>query len=43
MSQPSQPSPTSPRGRFTISFGIPAYWPPEQALAVVEPLDDLAS
>jgi hypothetical protein len=26
---------------FTIPFAIPAYWPPEQALAVVELLDDL--
>jgi hypothetical protein len=27
--------------RFTIPFAIPAYWTPEQALAVVELLDDL--
>lgn len=26
---------------FTIPFNIPAYWNPEQALAVVELLDDL--
>lgn len=26
---------------FTIPFAIPAYWTPEQALAVVELLDDL--
>ncbi len=41
MSQPSQPSPASPGRPFTIPFGIPAYWTPEQALAVVELLDDL--
>jgi hypothetical protein len=38
MSQPPRPSPAS---RFTIPFEIPAYWTPEQALAVVELLDDL--
>jgi len=27
--------------RFTIPFAIPAYWTPEQALAIVELLDDL--
>ena len=26
---------------FTIPFAIPAYWTPEQALAVVDLLDDL--
>lgn len=26
---------------FIIPFAIPAYWTPEQALAVVELLDDL--
>ena len=26
---------------LTIPFAIPAYWTPEQALAVVELLDDL--
>ena len=26
---------------FTIPFAIPAYWTPEQALAVAELLDDL--
>ena len=26
---------------FTIPFAIPAYWTPDQALAVVELLDDL--
>jgi hypothetical protein len=41
MSQPSQPSPVSPGRPFTIPFAIPAYWAPEQALAVVELLDDL--
>lgn len=30
-----------PASRFTIPFAIPAYWTPEQALAVVELLDDL--
>jgi hypothetical protein len=41
MSQPSQPSPASPGRRFTIPFGIPACWTSDQALAVVELLDDL--
>ena len=41
MSQPSQPSPASPGRPFTIPFGIPAYWTPEQALAVVDLFDDL--
>jgi len=26
---------------LTMSFAVPAYWTPEQALAVVELLDDL--
>lgn len=26
---------------LTIPFGVPAYWTPEQALAVVELLDEL--
>jgi hypothetical protein len=33
--------PPSSRQLFTIPFAIPAYWTPEQALAVVELLDDL--
>jgi hypothetical protein len=34
----SEPSPGLP---LTINFAIPAYWTPEQALAVYELLDDL--
>ncbi len=34
----TEPSPGLPR---TINFAIPAYWTPEQALAVFELLDDL--
>jgi len=34
-------SPPSTRTLLTIPFAIPAYWTPEQALAVVELLDDL--
>ena len=30
-----------PSSRFTIPFAIPAYWTPEQALAVVELLRKL--
>jgi hypothetical protein len=41
MSQSSQPPPESSRSRFTIPFAVPACWTPEQALAVVELLDDL--
>jgi hypothetical protein len=41
MTQSSQPPPDSPGNRLTIPFGIPAYWTPEEALAVVELLDDL--
>ena len=41
MSQPPRPPPASPGRPFTIPFGIPAYWTPEQALAVVELLDNL--
>lgn len=41
MSQSSQPPPESPGNRLIIPFGIPAYWTPEEALAVVELLDDL--
>jgi hypothetical protein len=41
MTQSSQPSPESSHSRFTIPFAVPAYWTPEQALAVVELLDDL--
>ena len=33
--------PTSTRTLLTIPFPIPAYWTPDQALAVVELLDDL--
>jgi len=34
--------PPSPPGLpLTIPFAIPAYWTPEQAMAVVEPLDEL--
>ena len=34
--------PKSPPGLpLTINFKIPAYWTPEQALAVFELLDDL--
>ena len=33
--------PTSTRSLLTIPFAIPAYWTPDQALAVVELLDDL--
>ena len=38
MSYPSRPPSGS---RLTIPFAIQAYWTPEQALAVVEFLDDL--
>ena len=41
MSHPPQSSPASPGRRFTIPFEIPAYWTPEQAIAVVELLADL--
>jgi hypothetical protein len=34
-------SPPSTRLLLTIPFAIPAYWTPEQALAVVELLEDL--
>lgn len=30
-----------PRSPLVIPFDLPAYWTPEQALAVVELLDDL--
>jgi hypothetical protein len=33
--------PPSTRLLLTIPFAIPAYWTPEQALAVVELLEDL--
>jgi hypothetical protein len=33
--------PPSTRLLLTIPFAVPAYWTPEQALAVVELLDDL--
>jgi hypothetical protein len=32
---------SSTRSLLTIPFAIPAYWTPEQALAVFELLDDL--
>ena len=32
---------TPPRRLLTIPFGVPAYWTPEQALAVIELLDEL--
>jgi hypothetical protein len=35
----TEPKPT--RGLPTITFEVPTYWTPEQALAVVELLDDL--
>jgi hypothetical protein len=41
MTASAQPPPESSRSRFTIPFEVPAYWTPEQALAVVELLDDL--
>jgi hypothetical protein len=41
MTQSSQPPPDSPGNRLAIPFGIPAYWTPEEALTVVELLDDL--
>jgi len=33
--------PNSTRSLLTIDFGVPAFWSPEQALAVVELLDRL--
>jgi hypothetical protein len=33
--------PNSTRSLLTIDFGVPAYWSPDQALAVVELLDGL--
>jgi hypothetical protein len=33
--------PTSTRSLLTIPFAVPAYWTPEQALAVFELLDEL--
>ena len=33
--------PASPRSLLTVPFAIPAYWTPDQALAVVELLDGL--
>ena len=30
------------QNRFTIEFSIPAYWTPEQALAVFEVVHDLS-
>jgi hypothetical protein len=34
-------TPPSTRLLLTIPFAIPAYWTPEQALAVIELLEDL--
>jgi hypothetical protein len=34
-------TPSSTRSLLTMPFAIPAYWTPEQALAVFELLDDL--
>jgi hypothetical protein len=34
-------TPSSSQGLLTIPFAIPAYWTPDEALAVVELLDDL--
>jgi hypothetical protein len=34
--------PPSTRLLLTMPFGVPAYWTPEQALAVAELLDDLS-
>ena len=34
-------SPSSTRSLLTIPCAIPAYWTPEQALAVIELLEDL--
>jgi len=40
--QPRTPTPnTPPRRLLTIPFGVPAYWTPEQALAIIELLDEL--
>jgi hypothetical protein len=33
--------PSSTRSLLTMPFAVPAYWTPEQALAVFELLDDL--
>ncbi|MGH7211344.1 MAG: hypothetical protein ACREF1_07785 [Acetobacteraceae bacterium] len=41
MSQPTEPQLPQVSRRHAIPFAIPAYWTPEQALAVVELLDDL--
>jgi hypothetical protein len=40
MTGPAQPPPSA-RRLLAIPFDIPAYWTPEQALAVVELLDEL--
>jgi hypothetical protein len=34
-------TPSSSQRLLTIPFAIPAYWAPDEALAVVELLDDL--
>jgi hypothetical protein len=39
--EPIMKRPNSTRSQLTIHFGIPAYWAPDQALAVVELLDGL--
>lgn len=41
MTAPAEPPPAALNGRFAIPFEIPAYWTPEQALAVIDLLDDL--
>ena len=40
MSDPAEPPPAA-RRLLAIPFDIPAYWTPEEALAVIELLDDL--
>ena len=40
MSDPVEPPPSA-RRLLAIPFDIPAYWTPEEALAVIELLDDL--
>jgi hypothetical protein len=39
---PKNETTTLNRLLLTMPFGVPAYWTPEQALAVVELLDDLS-
>jgi len=40
VTDPAEPPPSAGR-RLAIPFDIPAYWTPEEALAVIELLDDL--